>query len=197
MELPTRHGPRIKLRHRAKDWTMRWELVGSSLGDSPKGSGSLLGTRQEIAGGRLRLATWNVGGCRITGKVLALGTQSGSGAQPPSFDVLIERVGPVLRVVVPFTKMDFVHDRVPKPRRRWRTVRRSGGGNLLTAGSTDPEEGDEDWDVVEPPMTAGAEAPTRVVMSLLVGAGAAVVEREEQRDRRGASGLVEIQRVNR
>ncbi|RWW47937.1 hypothetical protein BHE74_00046034 [Ensete ventricosum] len=31
-ELQIRHGPRIKLRHRAKDWTMRWELVGSSLG---------------------------------------------------------------------------------------------------------------------------------------------------------------------
>ncbi|RZS18045.1 hypothetical protein BHM03_00050272 [Ensete ventricosum] len=46
------HGPRIKLRHRAKDWTMRWELVGSSLGDSPKGSGSFLGTRRKITGGR-------------------------------------------------------------------------------------------------------------------------------------------------
>ncbi|RRT50922.1 hypothetical protein B296_00021590 [Ensete ventricosum] len=31
-ELQIRHGPRIKLRHRAKVWTMRWELVGSSLG---------------------------------------------------------------------------------------------------------------------------------------------------------------------
>ncbi|RWW19286.1 hypothetical protein GW17_00016674, partial [Ensete ventricosum] len=51
-ELQIRNGPRIKLRHRAKDWTMRRELVGSSLGDSPKGSESSLGTRREIAGGR-------------------------------------------------------------------------------------------------------------------------------------------------
>ncbi|RWV89929.1 hypothetical protein GW17_00047902, partial [Ensete ventricosum] len=43
------YGPRIKLRHRSKDWTMWWELVGSSLGDSPKGLGSSLGTHQEIA----------------------------------------------------------------------------------------------------------------------------------------------------
>ncbi|RWW42239.1 hypothetical protein BHE74_00052227 [Ensete ventricosum] len=28
---------------------MRWDLVGSSLGDSPKELGSLLGTRREIA----------------------------------------------------------------------------------------------------------------------------------------------------
>ncbi|RZS18353.1 hypothetical protein BHM03_00050604 [Ensete ventricosum] len=46
-----RQGPRIKLRHRAKDWTMRWELIGSSLGDLLKGSGSSLGTRREITGG--------------------------------------------------------------------------------------------------------------------------------------------------
>ncbi|RZR92237.1 hypothetical protein BHM03_00020543 [Ensete ventricosum] len=26
------HEPRIKLRHRAKDWTKRWELAGRSLG---------------------------------------------------------------------------------------------------------------------------------------------------------------------
>ncbi|RWV84546.1 hypothetical protein GW17_00053734 [Ensete ventricosum] len=31
-ELQIIHGPRIKLRHRAKVWTMRWELVRSSLG---------------------------------------------------------------------------------------------------------------------------------------------------------------------
>ncbi|RZR89973.1 hypothetical protein BHM03_00017791 [Ensete ventricosum] len=31
-ELQIRHGSRIKLMHQAKDWTMRWELVGSSLG---------------------------------------------------------------------------------------------------------------------------------------------------------------------
>ncbi|RWW85082.1 hypothetical protein BHE74_00006274 [Ensete ventricosum] len=30
--------------------TMRWDLAGSSLGDSPKESGSSLGTRREIAG---------------------------------------------------------------------------------------------------------------------------------------------------
>ncbi|RRT42403.1 hypothetical protein B296_00041390, partial [Ensete ventricosum] len=29
---------------------MRWDLVGSPLGDSPKESGSSLGTRREIAG---------------------------------------------------------------------------------------------------------------------------------------------------
>ncbi|RRT43430.1 hypothetical protein B296_00012499 [Ensete ventricosum] len=29
---------------------MRWDLTGSSLGDSPKESGSSLGTRREIAG---------------------------------------------------------------------------------------------------------------------------------------------------
>ncbi|RRT71497.1 hypothetical protein B296_00025828 [Ensete ventricosum] len=29
---------------------MQWNLVGSSLGDSPKESGSSLGTRREIAG---------------------------------------------------------------------------------------------------------------------------------------------------
>ncbi|RWV79830.1 hypothetical protein GW17_00058982 [Ensete ventricosum] len=46
------YGPKIQLRHRAKDWTMRRELGGSSLGDSPKGSGSSLGTRREITGGR-------------------------------------------------------------------------------------------------------------------------------------------------
>ncbi|RWW57313.1 hypothetical protein BHE74_00035931 [Ensete ventricosum] len=28
---------------------MQWDLAGSSLGDSPNGSGSSLGTRQEIA----------------------------------------------------------------------------------------------------------------------------------------------------
>ncbi|RZS28918.1 hypothetical protein BHM03_00062575 [Ensete ventricosum] len=30
----------IKLRHRSNDWTIQRELAGSSLGDSPKGSGS-------------------------------------------------------------------------------------------------------------------------------------------------------------
>ncbi|RRT36650.1 hypothetical protein B296_00046195 [Ensete ventricosum] len=39
-------------RYRAKDWMMRRELVGSSLGDSPKGSGSSLGTHREITRGR-------------------------------------------------------------------------------------------------------------------------------------------------
>ncbi|RWW55988.1 hypothetical protein BHE74_00037329 [Ensete ventricosum] len=34
-------------------WTMQWDLVGSSLGDSLKGSGSSLGTRREIDGRRL------------------------------------------------------------------------------------------------------------------------------------------------
>ncbi|RRT36159.1 hypothetical protein B296_00038698 [Ensete ventricosum] len=34
------------------DWTMQWELVGSSLGDSLKGSRSSLGTSREITGGR-------------------------------------------------------------------------------------------------------------------------------------------------
>ncbi|RWW37458.1 hypothetical protein BHE74_00057410, partial [Ensete ventricosum] len=29
---------------------MRWDLVGSSLGDSPNESGSLLGTRRDITG---------------------------------------------------------------------------------------------------------------------------------------------------
>ncbi|RZS27436.1 hypothetical protein BHM03_00060897 [Ensete ventricosum] len=29
---------------------MRWDLAGSSLGDSPKESGSSLGTQREIAG---------------------------------------------------------------------------------------------------------------------------------------------------
>ncbi|RRT32139.1 hypothetical protein B296_00053015 [Ensete ventricosum] len=33
---------------------MRWDLTGSSLGDSPKGSGSSLGTRREIAGKKTR-----------------------------------------------------------------------------------------------------------------------------------------------
>ncbi|RWW51492.1 hypothetical protein BHE74_00042157 [Ensete ventricosum] len=38
--------------------TMRWDLVESSLGDSPKGSGSSLGTRREIVGKKTRgLAT--------------------------------------------------------------------------------------------------------------------------------------------
>ncbi|RZR87931.1 hypothetical protein BHM03_00015411 [Ensete ventricosum] len=46
------NGPRIKLRHRAKDWTMSRELVGSSLGDSLKGSGSSLETCREITKGR-------------------------------------------------------------------------------------------------------------------------------------------------
>ncbi|RWW08823.1 hypothetical protein GW17_00027716 [Ensete ventricosum] len=31
-KLQIRHGPRIKLRYRAKVWTMQWELAGSSLG---------------------------------------------------------------------------------------------------------------------------------------------------------------------
>ncbi|RZS19000.1 hypothetical protein BHM03_00051341, partial [Ensete ventricosum] len=31
-ELQIKHGPRIKLRHRAKVWTMRWELARSLLG---------------------------------------------------------------------------------------------------------------------------------------------------------------------
>ncbi|RWV96165.1 hypothetical protein GW17_00041146 [Ensete ventricosum] len=31
-ELQIKHEPRIKLRHRAKVWTIRWELIGSSLG---------------------------------------------------------------------------------------------------------------------------------------------------------------------
>ncbi|RWV79336.1 hypothetical protein GW17_00059546 [Ensete ventricosum] len=34
-------------------WTMRWDLAESSLGDSPKGSGSSLGARWEIIGRRL------------------------------------------------------------------------------------------------------------------------------------------------
>ncbi|RWW45314.1 hypothetical protein BHE74_00048856, partial [Ensete ventricosum] len=38
--------------NRAKDWTMRRELAGSSLGDSPKGLESSLGTSREIIGGR-------------------------------------------------------------------------------------------------------------------------------------------------
>ncbi|RWW07383.1 hypothetical protein GW17_00029238 [Ensete ventricosum] len=46
-ELPIRHGPKIKLRHRAKDWTIRWEFARTS----PKVSGISLGTRWEIAGG--------------------------------------------------------------------------------------------------------------------------------------------------
>ncbi|RWW09957.1 hypothetical protein GW17_00026526 [Ensete ventricosum] len=46
------YGPKIKLRYQAKDWTMQWELVGSSLGDSLKGSGSSLGTCREIIGER-------------------------------------------------------------------------------------------------------------------------------------------------
>ncbi|RZS26003.1 hypothetical protein BHM03_00059293 [Ensete ventricosum] len=33
---------------------MQWDLVGSSLGDSLKGSGSSLGTRREIAGKKTR-----------------------------------------------------------------------------------------------------------------------------------------------
>ncbi|RWV78478.1 hypothetical protein GW17_00060547 [Ensete ventricosum] len=52
----TRPGPMGKPpvpRYRAKDRTMRRELVGSSLGDSPKRSGSSLGTGWEIAGGKL------------------------------------------------------------------------------------------------------------------------------------------------
>ncbi|RRT63464.1 hypothetical protein B296_00003866 [Ensete ventricosum] len=32
--------------------TMQWDLAGSSLGDSPKGSGSSQGTRWEITGKR-------------------------------------------------------------------------------------------------------------------------------------------------
>ncbi|RWV79838.1 hypothetical protein GW17_00058971 [Ensete ventricosum] len=31
-ELQTKHRPRIKLRHWAKVWTIRWDLAGSSLG---------------------------------------------------------------------------------------------------------------------------------------------------------------------
>ncbi|RRT58489.1 hypothetical protein B296_00034085 [Ensete ventricosum] len=41
-----------QLRHRAKDWMMQIELVGSLLGDSLKGSGSSLGTCWEIIVGR-------------------------------------------------------------------------------------------------------------------------------------------------
>ncbi|RWV98979.1 hypothetical protein GW17_00038144 [Ensete ventricosum] len=33
---------------------MQWDLTGSSLGDSPKESGSSLGTRREIAGKKIR-----------------------------------------------------------------------------------------------------------------------------------------------
>ncbi|RZR97020.1 hypothetical protein BHM03_00026127 [Ensete ventricosum] len=40
LAIKIRHKPRIKLRHRAKDWTMQREHAGSSLGDSLKGSGS-------------------------------------------------------------------------------------------------------------------------------------------------------------
>ncbi|RRT34328.1 hypothetical protein B296_00044510 [Ensete ventricosum] len=37
---------------------MRWDLIGSSLGDSPKELGNSLGTRREIAGKKIRgLAT--------------------------------------------------------------------------------------------------------------------------------------------
>ncbi|RZR92383.1 hypothetical protein BHM03_00020686 [Ensete ventricosum] len=64
LEVDIIHGPRIKLRHRVKDWTMRRELVGSSLGDLPKGLGSLLETRQRKT---VRLAAVEFGGCRITG----------------------------------------------------------------------------------------------------------------------------------
>ncbi|RRT77035.1 hypothetical protein B296_00015574 [Ensete ventricosum] len=32
---------------------MQWDLVGSSLGDSPKESGSSLGTRREIIGKKI------------------------------------------------------------------------------------------------------------------------------------------------
>ncbi|RWW38270.1 hypothetical protein BHE74_00056511 [Ensete ventricosum] len=45
-ELQIRHGPKIKLRHQTKDWTIRWELARSS----PKVSGRSLGTCWEITG---------------------------------------------------------------------------------------------------------------------------------------------------
>ncbi|RWV86851.1 hypothetical protein GW17_00051212 [Ensete ventricosum] len=44
-ELQIRHGPKIKLRHRAKVRTIRWELVESSR-TSPKVLGRSLGTRR-------------------------------------------------------------------------------------------------------------------------------------------------------
>ncbi|RWW56926.1 hypothetical protein BHE74_00036312 [Ensete ventricosum] len=55
--------------------TMQWDLVGSSLGDSLKGLGSLMGTRQEIAERRSedssqecqRLADWWEPGTTQTG----------------------------------------------------------------------------------------------------------------------------------
>ncbi|RRT31540.1 hypothetical protein B296_00058686 [Ensete ventricosum] len=40
----------------------------SSLGDSPKGSGSSLGTRREITGKDRKTHRKNVGGCRISGR---------------------------------------------------------------------------------------------------------------------------------
>ncbi|RWV83279.1 hypothetical protein BHE74_00045800 [Ensete ventricosum] len=42
---------------------MRWNLTRSSPGDSPKGSGSSLGTHREIARSRARCK--NAGGCQI------------------------------------------------------------------------------------------------------------------------------------
>ncbi|RRT48634.1 hypothetical protein B296_00013816 [Ensete ventricosum] len=44
--------PKACREYRAKDWTIRSELVGSSLGDSSKGSRNSLGTHREIIGGR-------------------------------------------------------------------------------------------------------------------------------------------------
>ncbi|RZS11703.1 hypothetical protein BHM03_00043060 [Ensete ventricosum] len=70
------------------------DVVGShrsSLGDSPKGSGSLLGTRREIVGRRpedspqecQRLPDWQDGGCTAVAQVVGWLTRSDWAVESP------------------------------------------------------------------------------------------------------------------
>ncbi|RRT36517.1 hypothetical protein B296_00034766 [Ensete ventricosum] len=64
MVLQIRHGPRIKLRHWAKDWTMRWELARRFVEGIEKLARNIPRDRRRKT---VRLIVIESGGCRITG----------------------------------------------------------------------------------------------------------------------------------
>ncbi|RRT47836.1 hypothetical protein B296_00010493 [Ensete ventricosum] len=84
MELQIRQEPRIKLRHQAKDWTMRWKLAGSSLGDSSKIRKLTRNTLGDHWRKTVRLATGDFGGCRNVGVRLLIRTD------PPLHELELE-----------------------------------------------------------------------------------------------------------
>ncbi|RZS17408.1 hypothetical protein BHM03_00049562 [Ensete ventricosum] len=66
-ELQIIHEPRIKLRHRAKIWTIRWELAESSLGLCKGIEKIAKNIPRDCQRKTVRLFAGNVVGCRIEG----------------------------------------------------------------------------------------------------------------------------------